>query len=101
MTVTDRTVNPTEVIDQLGVAARDASVVLRYQAGAVQVARADAAWWKGQADEHLRRKREAQRVVAEMAGKVRQVRAAVEAWQLGALSAEDALQEINDLVEKP
>lgn len=85
----------------LKLATFEAEAVMVRQARALVAARADVAWHEGQSAEHLRRKKHAQLVTAEMAGTVRLVRAAVEAWQLGALSAEDALEEINDLVEKP
>lgn len=90
-----------EVGEALEVSARQASDLIRQQARLLAAARRDVAWEHGQASEHLRRKRDAQLVTAEMAGTVRRVRAAVEAWQLGALSAEDALTEINDLVGLP
>lgn len=88
------------VCEELDAASGRASAWMRQMERSVTAARADAAWHRGQADEHLRRKKHAQLVTAEMAGTVRLVRGAVEAWQLGEWSAERALQEINDLVEK-
>jgi hypothetical protein len=88
-----------EVGEALEVSARQASDLIRQQARMLAAARRDVAWEHGQASEHLRRKREAQRVTNEMAGDLLAVRDVVLRWLASEVTEDEALQEIAEVVK--